>query len=240
MRVICLLILFCSLSSYGQKFHVVVGLAKPPYVIQDTNSGYEIELITQVLNKMGKEPNFVFVPFGRTARMLNSDRVDSIMTVNSNLISNENLLSDTYIIYQNVVVTLKRNNYQLDNLDDLSKLSVAAFQNANKILGESYAQAIEKSPSYREIANQKSQTKLLFTGKVQAVVMDINIFRALSHAVGGKEDFSDIDIHYVFPESPYKMAFKDKSNIESFNQALAQYKGSEHHTQLVNKYNLKR
>ena len=238
MRAVYLLLLVFSSSIYAEKFHVVVGLAKPPYVIQDTNSGYEIELVSEVLERMGKTPNFVFVPFGRTVRMLHSDRVDSIMTVNTNLINEQDLLSDTYIVYQNVVITRKSDNFRLSSLNELSNLSIAAFQNAHKILGTEYDAQVKASPTYVEVANQKNQTKMLFTNKVQALVMDINIFRALSPSVGGEEDYSDVDIHFVFPKSPYKMAFKNKSHIPSFNQSLALFKTTERFQALVDKYNL--
>ena len=239
MKIICFLLCFFSVSVSAEKFHIVVGLAKPPYVIQDTNSGYEIEMIEKIMASMGKTPSFVFVPFGRSIRMLNSDRVDSIMTVNTNLISDTSHLSDTYIIYQNVVITLKEKHIVLKQLNDLSKISVAAFQNANKILGEDYAAAINQSPSYVEVANQKNQTKMLFDKKIDALVMDINIFNALSPTVGGDKDYLDVDVHYIFPKSPYKMAFKNKENIAPFNLALRNFKLSDDYIELVKKYNLK-
>ena len=237
-KIIILFVTIFSSASFASRFDVVVGLAKPPYVIQDTNSGFEIELVSAVLKRMNKSPNFVFVPFGRTVRMLHSDRVDSIMTVNTNLINDLSVLSDTYIVYQNVVVTRKSDNFQLKNLNELSNLSIAAFQNANKILGVDYGEQVKRSPSYVEIANQKNQTKLLFEKKVQALVMDINIFRALSPTVGGTSDFSDVDIHYIFPKSPYKMAFKNKENIPEFNHALSEFKSTDQYQQLIEKYNL--
>ncbi len=224
----------------AERFYVVVGLAKPPYVIQETNSGFEIELISSILKKMGKQPDFIYVPFGRSLRMLNNERIDAIMTINTNLINDISRLSDPYITYQNVAITLKSDNLVLNNVTDLSQYSIAAFQTADKVLGKSYAQAITKNEHYTEVADQRHQTKLLFDKKVQALVMDINIFNALSPLVGGEEDHSDVNIHLVFPKSPYRMAFKNKKPIEPFNHALRDFKDSPAYQALINKYNLQK
>jgi len=225
-------------SVFAESFHVVVGFAKPPYVIQETNSGFEIELIASVLKSMGKDVNFVYVPFGRSLRMLNSKRVDAIMTVNKNLIKESQLLSLAYINYQNVVITLKEKKLTLNKIDDLAELSVAAFQTANKILGKKFAETVTKSTRYLEVATQKNQTKLLFDKKVDALVMDVNIFRAFSPTVGGKADFSDVDVHFLFAKSAYQMAFKDIHHVALFNKMLAKFKSSKQFDDLIQKYNL--
>lgn len=221
-----------------ENFYVVVGLAKPPYVIQETNSGFEIELIRSILEQMNQKADFVYVPFGRSIRMLNSDRIDAIMTVNVNLIAEDNRLSDPYIIYQNVVITRKTDELKIQDIEDLTGLKVAAFQSANKILGKGFAKAIDTTKQYIEIADQRRQTKLLFDKQVDALVMDINIFNTLSPMVGGAEDLSDVNIHPVFDKSPYRMAFKNSELIAEFNQQLTKFKHTENYQKLLHKYDL--
>lgn len=233
---LCLLV---SFTGNAEKFNVVVGFAKPPYVIQENNSGFELELVGHVIKAMGKSPYFVFVPFGRSPNMLERNDVDSIMTINANMITDTSYLSDVYIIYQNVAISLKKNHKVINDIEGLSKVSVAAFQMATTILGSHYASAVADSPFYIEVANQKRQTKLLFEDKVESVVMDVNIFNALSPLVGGESDHSDVDVHYIFPKSPYHMAFKDKANIAKFNKALQEFKSSQAYSDLIDKYNLK-
>lgn len=227
-----------SFSASADKFYVVVGLAKPPYVIQETNSGFEIELVTTVLKLMKKDPDFVYVPFGRSQRMLNSERIDAIITVNESLIDDKNLLSDPYIIYQNIVITKREDEFVLKKVEDLSELSVAAFQTANKILGERFAKAIEGSPHYIEVANQRQQTQLLFDDKIEALVMDINIFKTLSPIAGGQRDLSDVTLHKIFPKNPYRVAFKDLENVKLFNQAFADFIKTQDYVALIEKYEL--
>lgn len=237
--VITWLIFFLITSSVLAKpFNVVVGLTKPPYVIQETNSGFEIELLSQLLTSIGKKPNFLYVPYGQSLRMLEDKSVDALMTVNTSIIKDIDLLSAPYVTYQNVVITLKQENVSLKGISDLSILPTAAFQTATKVLGEEYINAVNKNPNYFEVATQKRQAKLLYENKVNALVIDLNIFKVVSPSVGGMKDLSDVDIHYLFPKSSFRLAFKNKKHIKAFNSALAEFKKSTEYTTLKDKYNL--
>jgi polar amino acid transport system substrate-binding protein len=41
----------------------VLGLSKPPYVIEENHSGFELELVQQILTMIGKAPEFIFIPY---------------------------------------------------------------------------------------------------------------------------------------------------------------------------------
>lgn len=240
-KIITFLLLSLGLNTYSfcaEKFSVVVGLAKPPYVIQSSNSGFEIEMIKAILTQMSLEAEFIYVPYGRSVRMLQGNNIDAIMTVNNVLIEDKSLLSDTYINYQNIVVTLKENEIVINDLSDLGDLSIIAFQSANKILGEEFGNIVLKNQQYIEISNQFKQIKSLFDHQTNAVIMDINIFRRLSPLTGGKADYSDVDFHYIFDKSPYQLVFKNKAFIPLFNELLKKFKTSDDYLDLLKKYNL--
>ncbi|MEW6990983.1 substrate-binding periplasmic protein [Colwelliaceae bacterium 6441] len=232
------MIYLISSSVFAEKLNIVVGLAKPPYVLQETESGFEIEFVTQVLALMAKQPNFVYVPFGRSIRMLEKTDIDAIMTVNSNIIKDITLLTDIYITYHNVVITLKEDQLEINHINDLSQIPIAAFQTASKILGEEFSKVIKQNNDYYEIADQKRQVKLLFEKKVKALVIDVNIFKALSKMVNESADFSNFSVHEVFAESPYRIAFKNVNNIKGFNAALKTFKGTDKYLALKQKYNV--
>lgn len=233
---ILLLLFIFSPFSIAKTIDVVVGLAKPPYVISKDVSGYEIELIQAVLAKIDYKANFIFIPFGRSVKMLKHDNIDAIMTMNEGMVPDKEQLSNVYINYQNVAITLKKNNIILNTITDLSSYYVASFQLAPKILGEQFANAVQKSPLFVEIADQSRQVKLLYEERFDVIVMDLNIFKHLAEPAGGLDDFSDIDIHYIFGISPYRMVFKDVLMVTRFNAALAEFKQSTQFQQLVEKY----
>ena len=47
---------------------------------------------------------------------------------------------------------------------------------------------------------------------------------------------SEIEIHPVFPISPYSMAFKNKTDADDFNKALTILKSSKKYQKLQQKY----
>ncbi len=219
-------------------FSVVVGLSKPPYVLQATDSGFEIELVRNVLQTMGKSAKFVYVAFRRAPKMLGIDDIDAVMTMNPRTFSDASRLSDVYITYQNVAISLKRNQFDFSSISDLGAKSIASFQNANKVLGEEFAMAANKSPLFMEVADQQRQPALLMRKRVDVLVMDNNIFNYLIHQQGLAERANEFSFHYLFPSSPYRMAFKDKRNIALFNHMFNEYTKTEDYQNLIDKYPL--
>ena len=172
-------LLFTSISLPAltkDKFNIAVGLAKPPYVIQSDNSGFEIDLIRNVMANMNKSAQFVYTSFGHAPQMLAVDEVDAVMTMNTRVFSDTTKLSDVYIIYQNVAVSLKNKLLKIDSIKDLANFSVASFQKADKILGLDFENAVNQSPLFLQVADQKRQPNLLIKERVDVVVMDKNIF----------------------------------------------------------------
>jgi polar amino acid transport system substrate-binding protein len=237
-KLVLLLCLVIAPSTLAESFRVIVGLSKPPYVIQEQAGGFEIELIKEILHNMNLEAEFLFVPMGRSKRLLDHDMGDAILTANPHIIKDEKLLSDVYIIYQNVAITLKSSNLKIESLKDLSKNRVVAFQMANKLLGDAYSDAVLKNSNYMEIPNQFRQVKLLLEGRMQVAVMDINIFKYFFNLIGHDEMEEKVDIHHIFPKSPYQMAFKDPKHVKSFNQSLLAVRKSEFYQALLKKYRL--
>ena len=58
---------------------------------------------------MGYGLSPIYVPFGRTARLLKDDAVDIGLTNPAHTVD-QSILSEPYIIYQNVVVTRQTEN----------------------------------------------------------------------------------------------------------------------------------
>lgn len=228
----------CSLDCLATpSFKVVVGLSKPPYVFQENQTGFELELIQQLLKSIEKRPEFIFIPYGRSEKMLALPDIDAVMTATPKVFKNFANLSEIYINYQNVAISLKSNNIALNNITDISKYSVATFQSAHKILGADFGSAVTKSPIYIQVANQERQLELLLLGRVEILIMDIKIFSYYLAQQNFKINNDDIKIHEIFPLSPYRVAFKNNADVAPFNQALKAFKLSSKYQDLLEKYN---
>ena len=218
---------------------IVVGLSKPPYVIKESMSGFELELIQQIFKVSGKRAEFIFVPYSRSEKMLQRDDITAVMTINEQVFPNTTLLSENYINYENVAITLNKNNILLPNISSLANHTVASFQLAHKVLGQEFANAMKIAPVFTQIVDQEKQVELLLRGRIEVVVMDVKIFLYYLNKLNMSARKSDVKFHHIFPVSPYRMAFKHKTERDEFNQALAKFRHSARYQNLISKYNFK-
>lgn len=231
------LTLFATSCIAKEELLIAVGLSKPPYVIQKTNKGFELELIKAIFQTMDKRSQFVYTEFGHSKKMLKVEQIDAVMTASQKMFEGHALLSNSYITYQNVAISLKERNLKINEIADLGNYSIASFQSADKVLGEAFAKASQASPLFLAIAIQKQQPLLLLKKRVDVIVMDINIFKHLIREM----DLGDIDqlfnFHSIFPPSNYHMAFKDPQLKQEFDFALDSYLQAPAYQQLKKAYN---
>lgn len=235
------LTLCCCLSKVAvakDELMIAVGLAKPPYVIQDNDTGFELDLIRTIIKKMGKSTTFVYTQFGHSSKMLDVADIDAVMTTNQRVFSDKSKLSDIYITYQNVAISLTERNLVISSIDDLANYSIASFQKADKVLGQAFANVIEKSPLYMKIADQSQQPPLLIKQRVDVLIMDKNIFNYFARQQGVTNGNELFTYHPIFPETHYRIAFKNKEYIPVFNKIYAEFRFSPEYQQLKQHYGL--
>ena len=57
----------------------------PPYVIQESNNGIEVDIVRSILEKAGYSLELDYVPFARLADNLAAKRDDCVLTINDSL-----------------------------------------------------------------------------------------------------------------------------------------------------------
>ena len=218
---------------------VIVGLAKPPYVISEGDTGFELELITAVLNRMDTSPRFIYAPLGRSVKLLDQGMGEALLTINEYIVPNDKIRSSPYITYQNVAISLSSSGINIDKIEDLEKNSVASFQFAHKYLGPIFATATRNNVNYIEIPNQFQQVEMLLEKRIEVIVMDINIFNYIfTQLTMGNKAQPELSVHKVFPENPYSMAFKDETKVQTFNTTLMEFLQSAEYKSLKQKYEI--
>jgi len=232
-RLLLIIIVLISTPAFGERLKIVVGLERPPYILQATNSGYELELLTQVIELMGYGVRYIYVPYGRSQKLLSDPDIDGITTMTANTEANVERLTDSYVTYHNSVISLAEKKLKIRTLSDLSNVGVISFHNAKALLGKKYHDAVDKNPSYLEIAKQSTQVKLFLKDRVDCIVIDKNIFNYF---------FKQLDVdkpvvfHNIFPPIDYQMVFKDPKLVLSFNKHLTDFKSTEKYRSLQQKY----
>ncbi len=133
-------------------------------------------------------------------------------------------LTDSYITYNNVAVTLAARGIVLETPADLSSWRVLAFQRAGKVLGSEFAAAVAVAPDYREEPVQALQAKGLLYGRYDVLIGDSRVLshhiaQALAAAGEGGNNLSVVE-HRLFPPTHYRAAFRDPALAARFNAGL--------------------
>ncbi len=234
--IILSILVWAIASAQAKQLEVAVGWSKPPYVIPSGNTGFELDLISAVFKEMGHTIVPIYVPYGRSYEMLSHNMVDLTLTINERSGIDEKYLSKVYVVYQNVAISLKKNHVKLDTLTDLSELTIVAFQKATVVLGKEFADVVQSSPLYIELPNQARQVEMLLMGNADVVVMDVNIFNHLLQNFVGINAAPEVEVHSLFPSSPYRAGFKDEALKIQFDVRLTEYRQTKAYIDLLKKY----
>lgn len=241
-------------EAYGtQTIQLLAGLSKPPFVIAQTKQGMQIEIVEAAFSVNNYQVNFMHLPLSLHMGIYKRRRIDGLITLSDSDIkinSEAKINSDTelglylskpYINYQNVVITLAKSNLHISKLSELSGKRIAAFQNAAIFLNSEYNNVVKGSNSYVELADQKSQLALLFTERVDVIVMDVNIFKYilldLQKSEKSKSIYTEkVNIHPLFEIKSYCAGFKSKQLQELFDEGIMEIKATGQYQAIIDRY----
>ena len=231
-------IVVCAQESY---IKLLAGLSKPPFVMAEEGKGMQVDIIEAAFAKSNKFVRFTYLPINRHLDVFHNREFDGIITLDSHEKEWGIYLSQPYIIYQNVVVTLIDSKIKPDNINELADFKVAAFQNATRFLGESYKAVFKHSANYTELADQQSQISLLFSGRVDAVIMDVNIFKHLLAIKRQEETNTGIynkayEVHFLFNPRAYTAGFKSKELSQQFDLGIKAIMADGSYQQIIDSY----
>ena len=222
--------------SDSQKVEMVAGLAKPPFIIEPGQSGLQIEIIQAAFETENIATHFTHLPLGRNITGYQQWHVDGIATLPVNYQYPGLYMSQPYIEYENVAVSLSDKNIDINSVEDLSGKSVIAFQNARKFLPKSYESVVAYSLDYREIADQQQQIAMLFAGRTEVIILDINIFLYFVKTQTDGVYSKLFDIHHIFDKRYYAAGFKSKALADSFDRGIELIKDNGTYQYLLDKY----
>ncbi|MBF0205395.1 MAG: transporter substrate-binding domain-containing protein [Oligoflexia bacterium] len=226
--------------SYAGEIKITFGLALPPYVISESNSGLEYDIIKESLAVKGHIMKPEYVPLARIPIVLKKRTSDGAATTNPSLDLKGIFFSEAHVVYQNVAISLKKHNLVVNRTADLSNKNVIAFQNATMYLGQEFAEVIKKASSYQEIADQEKQVLSLFSDRNIVVISDINIFKFYKIKVAKNNPKIDTNIETtiaeIFPQTHYQVAFINEKIRDDFNFGLDVIKKNGRYQEIVKKY----
>ncbi len=225
-RHIVIFLMLISISTFTNARSVTLGISFsiPPYVILEDDSGLELDIIKEAFRISGHDVVPLYMPLDRSFKLYESNQLDGVINVKKGMV--KGYFSSDVITFQNCAVTLKKNKFTIDSLADLKGKRIAAFQNARKLLGLPFAEVVGELAYYREVARQRLQINMLFLDRVDAVILDRNIFDYFRRKVYESIDFpheiiaKKVAYHCIFKPAKYKLAFHDEVLRDDFDKGL--------------------
>ncbi|MFO6422550.1 substrate-binding periplasmic protein [Motilimonas sp. KMU-193] len=221
-------------NALAKDIRLAVGLALPPYYLAESNSGLELEIIAAALAVNGHTLTPVFVPFARVIPSLANGFADAAAPANESSQYQGGYYSDSHISYVNVAVSMASQGIELENVSQLSKYSIVAFQNASQYLPLAYQQAVAENSRYSEKSRQDLQISMLTSGRAEVIVLDLNIFRY--YAKEQNIDTSAMKVHRIFDSVAYKVLFNDINLRNDFNVGLVEIRNNGLYQRIIDRY----
>lgn len=246
MRAIALTILAPALAlACGPARAAAVSMAfgdnLPPYIMAETGSGIELDVVREALAYRGHVLQPRYLPMGRIPLSFIEGRVDAIMMdVGQDMLAHGGHYGVPPVLYDNVLVTLKRRGLRLRRPADLHGLNIMSFVGAARRY-PAWLRALEHTPAYVERNNQAAQPLLLAMGRYDAVLSDLSIFRYYAN----RQQRSDpgflmpaFDSHPLPLPDPrdYRPVFRDAAIRDDFDAGLAQLRKSGRYRQIYDQY----
>lgn len=222
-----------------KELKIVFGVYRPPYIFEKRDFGLDFDLAQAILKNSGYSIKSVHSPNNRAMIEIEKGKVDGAIGLPSGTDRDGLYFSQAIISYDNVVITKKSSGVVIERADDLKKLRFLAFSNARAYLGADYLKMVKELRYDTEISNQEDQNRMFWQGKVQAIILDINVFRFYRNALKEKFNTSEeVVVHRIFsPKSNERVAvFKSKVVRDQFNEALRELRSSGTYQKIFDRY----
>lgn len=236
---ICLFLLFSN-NLLASEIEIGVSHSIPPYVIKDSDSGIEIDILRESFAIKGYTVKINYMQFKKSLVYFKKNLLDGIINVKDGVVPNA-FYSKPVIAFQNCVYSLKKKNIPIhQNLDFLRNKSVIAFQYASVLLGKEFESIIKNNEEYEETHWQMGQLIRLFLDmNTDFVILDQRIFEYYKIICYKKiADMSNnpVTINYKFPPSVYVFAFKNRQIRDDFDFGLTAIIGNGDYDNILKRY----
>lgn len=225
------LLSLCCGALHAAPLQIALGENKPPYISTETRSGVEYELVTRALQDAGVEFEIQHLPNKRARLLFSHGQLDAAIATEGGIVS------EPYIAYKNMAITLCDQQIKLSKTTDLAPYQTGAFNNASKFLGADFTRIAADLTHYREISPQKLMNGMLMARRIDVAIADINIFQHDQQELD-PQGSKALCPFAIFAPTLYRIEFRNAAIRDRFNQALAQLRANGFYEALAKKYKL--
>jgi polar amino acid transport system substrate-binding protein len=200
---------------------VAVSPSLPPYVFSEDDTGLQLQILKSAFKDQGiTNLDIVYMSNKRAGQSLEQMKVDIAMNY-AGLTTSAIYPSQSLLAYQNVAISLRKNNFKINTVYDLLGKSVVAFQNATEFLPPPFKALTTKLSAYEEVVYQAAQVDHLMKEWVDVVVLEKRVFLYYLQQYKESHPIKPITVHPIFPEAPRPAYFNSKVLQEIFDMGLA-------------------
>ena len=234
-------IAFITSTASAQELKVAFGMSKPPFVIDETQTGIEVSLAEEALKRAGFGVKKVFVVNKRLVAELRDNSVDVSVSVQKD--QPDFFYSGAFTTFENYAVTKTKKHLKVDSFADLKGKSIISWQGAPADLNNATFTAMLKAGelSLREQGKQNLQVRAFLADNFDVILIDKTILRYLSKGLKKemnlKDDETQFDYHKLFSGlTSFYVGFRDKGLMEKFDQALTEMKNDGTYNKIIESY----
>mgnify|MGYP000701024708 CR=1 FL=1 len=232
-------ILFASLS-FSDEITMAFGESIPPFSFPESNTGIELEIISEALAFHKHTLTPIYYPLARVPIAFKQKKTMAAMTdLGQDMGKIGAFYGDSAVVYNNVFITLKEKQLLIKKPEDLENLSVISFQGALKRYPR-WLEPVKKAKRYHEQHNQLIQVLVLNKKRLDVVLSDISIFKYYSILAEKEygEKLKEFQIHHFVEPKPndYRPVFWSESIRDNFNDGIAYLKQTGRYQAIYDKY----
>lgn len=226
-------------SSSEEPLVIVFGVFRPPYIFEKKDLGIDFDLAKSTLELAGYQIKPLHSPNNRAFREIEMGKVDGVIGLSPLQDRPGIYFSKPIIQYDNVVITKRKKKLVINSIDDLKEIRFLTFSNAKQYMGPAYADMISKLKYDTDIANQETQNRMFWQNKVDAIILDLNVFRYYRGSLASELNTAEeVDVHRIFApvDNERVAAFRDPKVRDQFDKALRQLKSSGEYQKILDRY----
>ena len=237
---ISILLLQFSVTCFADDVTMAFGEAIPPFSFPDSDTGIEIEVISEALALHNHTLKPLYVPLARVPIAFISRDADAAMTdLGQDFGAVGAVYGDPAVTYDNVFITIKSKKRIIEKPRDLLGLTVVSFQGAIKRYPK-WLDPVAKMDQYFELNNQMLQVLTLDKERYEVVLSDKSIFQyyTLQAQKESGTKLKEVQLHSFTTVNPndYRPVFWSKQIRNDFNEGLANMKQSGRYQAIYDKY----
>lgn len=228
----------CHAPTEKPQLTVAISSDIPPYVMQQAETGLEIDIVKQALPAYTVQ--FIQMPYQDLQAAVPEGRAEVAVGV-QHFDDDDVFYSDDFVTFENVAVTKQDSGLQIESVADLANYKVLTWQDAWQELGPEFERLFSpqsaQRANYVEIADQSEQVRMFWEAEADVIVIDRSIFGYFSAEM--EHSLDEVVVHSLFPVvTNFRVAFQDADLRDVFNQGLQELCESGDYPRLLRQYHV--